>query len=57
MFFKVKITKRKKKGAEREEEEERGSERKFDFNSTFFNGGLTSLSVGWQRGGEDQLGC
>ena len=54
MFFKVKIT---KKGAKREEAEERGSKRRFDFNSTFFNGGLTSVSVSWQRGGEDQLGC
>ena len=25
--------------------------------SAFFNGGLTSLSVGWQRGGEDRPGC
>ena len=53
MFFKVKIT---KKRSQEREEEERGSKR-FDFNSTFFNGGLTSVSVSWQRGGEDQLGC
>ena len=44
---------KKKKGAKREGRRRR----KFDFNSAFFNGGLTSLSVGWQRGGEDRPGC